>query len=366
MRLSPPSRSLLVPLALSALAACTPSGSSDVCAPYRDADAALGSNHAEWMTELTCRYPDRGLTLKQIAWPRSHDTGTYAESSCLFPGAANACNTRTQAKTMAEQLAVGVRAFDVRPELIVPDQANVVSVAEPTYFTHHTVSCRSLGCIGTPLDALLSDVRHFLDRHRELVILELTHFCDTGVDDAALVTLIEQQLGDRLYREPVGETRPLIDRPLAELLPGTARRGKALVLWEGLADTAASRQAGRFPIDAIPVESGWSNTTDLGYLVQDQTTRYASYANDGTKLFELSWTLTQDTAMATACAENPDTATSIEDLATIANGALVPNLDALIASGQIRAGRIPNVISLDFAEGWVTDQCLRITEIGLE
>ena len=123
---------------------------------------------------------------------------------------------------------------------------------------------------------------------------------------------------------------------------------------------------GRFPIDAIPVESGWSNTTDLGYLVQDQTTRYASYANDGTKLFELSWTLTQDTAMATACAENPDTATSIEDLATIANGALVPNLDALIASGQIRAGRIPNVISLDFAEGWVTDQCLRVTEIGLE
>ena len=34
-------------------------------------------------------------------------------------------------------------------------------------------------------------------------------------------------------------------------------------------------------------------------------------------------------------------------------------------AGEIRAGRIPNVISLDFVDTWVTDECLRLTELNL-
>ena len=50
---------------------------------------------------------------------------------------------------------------------------------------------------------------------------------------------------------------------------------------------------------------------------------------------------------------------------TRAGRSLTPTLDALIESGEIRAGRIPNVISLDFVDTWVTDECLRLTELNL-
>ena len=37
-----------------------------------------------------------------------------------------------------------------------------------------------------------------------------------------------------------------------------------------------------------------------------------------------------------------------------------------IDSGEIRAGRIPNVLSLDFVDTWLTDECLRLTRLNLD
>lgn len=310
-------------------------------------------DHSQWMTEVVAQYPERALTLGDICWPRSHDTGTYMETMCRTRFS-SACNTQTQHLTMADQLAAGARAFDVRPELF-----------EGGYVTHHTTTCGGLGCLGTPLTELLGDVRAFLDANPELVFLELGGFCGTSNEDPALIELIATTLGERLYREPEGEQRLLVDQPLASLMSPDGVTGRAIVFYDGLASTPELRREGRFSRDQLPVAGYWSNVTEVALLRADQVARFEAFDPSGDTLFELSWTLTQNQDLAVSCIGPPEEATSIRDLADLANPALTPTLDALIESGEIRAGRIPNVISLDFVDTWVTDECLRLTHLNL-
>jgi hypothetical protein len=143
------------------------------------------------------------------------------------------------------------------------------------------------------------------------------------------------------------------------------RSGHAIIVYEGLADTVELRRAGRFARSQLPVEGGWSNVTDVELLRADQVARFEAFDPSGDTLFELSWTLTQDQALAVSCIGPPEEATSIRELAELANPQLAPTLTALIDSGEIRAGRIPNVISLDFVDTFVTDECLRLTHLHL-
>lgn len=313
--------------------------------------ASPSSSHADWMSDIQARYSSRSLTLSDICWPRSHDAGTYTASFCRTRFS-NACNTQTQALTMAEQLEAGVRAFDVRPELM-----------DGAYFTHHTTTCGGFGCLGVPLTELFGDLRAFLDAHQEVVLIELGAFCSTGLDDADLLALIEDTLGPRLYAEPEGETRALMQRPLAEL--ATVDGGRAIVFYEGLADSAALRQAGRFSRAQLTVDGYWSNVTDVELLRADQVGRFESFDPAAGRLFELSWTLTQDQDLALTCIGPPEQATSIRQLADAANPQLGPVLDDLVARGEIRPGRIPSVLSIDFADTFVTDECLRLTHLNL-
>jgi hypothetical protein len=311
-------------------------------------------NHASWMSDVVARYDhDGALTLRDVCWPRSHDTGTYMETMCRSRFS-SACNTQTQHLTMAGQLEVGARAFDVRPE-----------VFEGDYVTHHTTACGGLGCLGTPLTQLLGELRAFLDTHPELVFIELGAYCGTGPDDQALIDLVSNTLGERLYRDPEGETRPLVERPLGSLMSADGRSGHAIIVYEGLADTAELRRAGRFARSQLPVQGGWSNVTDVELLRADQVARFEAFDPSGDTLFELSWTLTQDQALAVTCIGPPEEATSIRELAELANPQLAPTLTALIEGGEIRAGRIPNVISIDFVDTFVTDECLRLTHLHL-
>lgn len=305
------------------------------------------------MSDVVAQHPDRELTLRDICWPRSHDTGTYMETMCRTRFS-NTCNTQTQHLTMAGQLAAGARAFDVRPERF-----------EGQYVTHHTTSCGGLGCLGTPLTELLGDLRAFLDANPELVFLELGAFCGTSNDDPDLLELVSTTLGDRLYREPEGEQRPLVEQPLAELMSPDGITGRVIVTYEGLANTAELRREGRFSREHLPVDGHWSNVTDVDLLRADQVGRFEAFDPSGETLFELSWTLTQDQDLAVSCIGPAEQATSIRELAEQANPELAPTLDALIESGEIRPGRIPNVISLDFVDTFVTDECLRLMRLSL-
>ena len=48
------------------------------------------------------------------------------------------------------------------------------------------------------------------------------------------------------------------------------------------------------------------------------------------------------------------------------NGALAPQLDLLIEHGDIAKGQIPHVLSVDYADTFVTEQCLRLSRLNLD
>lgn len=311
--------------------------------------------YADWMRDLlnAPETPD-GVALVDLCLPRSHDTGTYELTTCSL--GALACNTQTQHLWMSAQLEAGVRVFDVRPQLV-----------EGEFFTHHTISCGSLGCQGDSVASLLAQVRAFVDAHAELVILQVEHYCDTSPTDPDLVALVADTLGDRLYTEaedaPDADVR-FSERPLRTLIPPAAGTGKVLMLWGSLPNQPAHRAAGRFASSFIHTEGGWSNKQDADELVADQLKRYRNYKEGDDTLFEFSWTLTMDGPLAAACLTD-EAPRSIKSMAAEVNDVLASNLDALIAAEEIRPGRIPNMISVDFADTFVTDQALRINALNL-
>ncbi len=312
----------------------------------------LTTTPMDWMSQIVDFYDDQDVALVDICLPRSHDTGTFIESSCL---AGNPCNTQTQHLHMQEQLEAGLRVFDVRP----------VRTEEGEYFTHHTTSCGGLGCFGVLIEDLLLDLKTFLDNHAELVILQINHFCETGSDDTDFIAMIDATLGDKLYKT-TNSNESIINKPIREIVSLENNTGKAIVLYEDLDAASATPTLGQFDYAAIPTEGYWSNVFVLEELKADQFQRFEDFNDMGSTLFELSWTMTQNTDMAIDCFLNAANATSILDLATIANDSLQINITELITNGNIHKDKIPNMLSVDFADTFVTDECIKITVLSLE
>ena len=306
----------------------------------------------DWMRQLLTDRSSSPIALVDMAIPRSHDAGTYVLTTCTF--GASACNTQTQHLSMLQQLEAGIRVFDVRPSRVGGE-----------YFTHHTTECGGFGCEGDSMKSLLAQTRSFLDAHAELVILQLGHYCNTSSTDEALVELVASTLGERLYVDSAPQPVGLIQRDLRAVIPPEAGTGKVIVTWGGLASNEELRAQGRFASSALPTEGGWSNKQHLDDLIEDQLERYAKFESDGSALFELSWTLTMDTDLAIACWTEEDPRT-IESMAAETNGALAATLDTLIEAGAIHKGRIPNILSVDHADVFATEQCIRLSYLNLQ
>lgn len=308
---------------------------------------------ADWMQSLIYEFPEREIRLLDICLPRSHDGGTYILQNCS--AGANACNTQTQHQDTYNQLMDGVRNFDVRPVL----RNNV-------YFTQHRTACDGLGCFGDRVENMLEQLKRFLDEHNELVVIEFGHWCSTGPEDEDFRTMVATTLGNRLYRETGAHTVPFIQRALAEILPTERETGIAIMTYEGAADNSINRESGIFSPSFIPRGGSYANAQQFEDMKDDQFNKYAAYPNNGSSLFEFSWTLTMDTELAVACAFPWTGPRSIRSMAEEANSQLTAGMDELIANGQITSGRIPNVISVDFCETFVTEECLRISRLNLE
>ncbi|HEX4860086.1 MAG TPA: hypothetical protein VFV07_02540, partial [Rhizomicrobium sp.] len=145
-------------------------------------------DRAQWMQANLGLLGDR--VLKQLVMPASHDAGMHMVQRCtgLVGGiGANACNTRTQTLSIAEQLNAGARYFDIRP---VQEGA--------TLYTGHfsDVRGKTVGCNGPTLAAVLNDVAAFAAGHKELIILKFSHYlvCSTGrgFDDARMRALCKK------------------------------------------------------------------------------------------------------------------------------------------------------------------------------
>jgi hypothetical protein len=56
----------------------------------------------------------------------------------------------------------------------------------------------------------------------------------------------------------------------------------------------------------------------------------------------------------------------IEHYANIARDRLEGTITDMMTDGSIAKNKIPNLIGIDFADEFVTEQCLRISEMNLE
>ncbi|HPW86500.1 MAG TPA: hypothetical protein PLU78_04855 [Chitinophagales bacterium] len=306
---------------------------------------------ATWMQDLIAAYPNKNVALKDIMIPGAHDAGLYELSSCTF--GANACNTQTQRLSFEQQLLQGIRIFDVRP-----------TYANRKFFTEHATSCEGLGCKGALLETTYKDVRKFLDTHAELVILEISHYCKTSPSDTALLSLTSRILGDRIYKEETPNTTPFTRRPLQDII-GSNTTGKVVLIYEGIADNAENRAKGMFASTLLLREGRWINSHYLADMLRDQVKEYNNFSNESDKLFQFSWQITQNELQAINCALNPN-APSIQKCADSANAVINTTLSQLITDNEIRKGRIPNIIYLDYSASFVTRECIRISLLNLE
>ncbi len=304
-----------------------------------------------WMQDLITEHPDKDIKLIDIVLPGAHDAGMYELNNCTF--GANACNTQTQSLNFYQQLMQGVRIFDVRP-----------SVANNKIYTEHSTGCGGFGCKGGLLENIYSDINRFLDTHAELVILELSHFCGTSPSDTALISMSNRLLGDKIYKESASSVIPIIKTPLKEII-GNSGKGKVILIYEGIANDSLNKSLGLFSSAIKPNEGRWTNSHSLASLLQGQINEYSNFSNDGNKLFQFSWQITQDETQAITCAINPD-ASSIQKTADSANLALPATLNSLIANQQIKKGRIPNIIYFDFSGSALSRECIRISKLNLE
>ncbi|MEZ5023857.1 MAG: hypothetical protein R2728_11465 [Chitinophagales bacterium] len=313
----------------------------------------LLDKYADWMQGLLRDHPEKEITLKDISLPRAHDAGTYLFKFCT--GGANACNTRTQDLNMTQMLEAGVRGFDIRPVF-----------ANDKYFTQHVTECGGLGCRGDWISSMLEQTKEFLDNHSELVIFTFSHFCNTSAEDQGLLDLVYNILGDRLYRDSSAQTTLFMDRPLTSIIPLADTTGKVIIQFDGVSNTATNREKGIFAHSYFPLEGSYANSHNFEEMKANQLQKFNNYNPNSNKTFELSWTMTLDAELSIACAFTIFDPQSIEDFANIANNNLASTIEEWKNNGTIVKGKIPNIIALDFADKFVTDECIKLSLLNIE
>ena len=122
-------------------------------------------NTATWMRDMFDTIKDR--TLGEICMPGSHDSAMSIATSCTDLGAE--CNTRTQDRNIADQLADGVRYFDIRA-LIGRGSDN--GKFRTGHFGDTGWPLGYQGCFGEQMSEVLSAVAGFVKSHpSEFIIL---------------------------------------------------------------------------------------------------------------------------------------------------------------------------------------------------
>ncbi len=279
----------------------------------------------------------------------------YQPQDCTL--GAGDCNTKTQEKTTQAQLESGSRYYDLRPVIY-----------EGEFYTGHLSEVQVLGlsgCNGDSLGSVLDHVNAFLaGGARELVVLKFSHFQDRDSGSSGfsseqigeLVSLVQEKIGGWLFVNETGDR--LAEISMKEIIGET---GKVIAVFDPLGEehqgpgiySYADYKPGN-PLDAdLVVYDEYSDTNSLDDMMEDQLAKLDDPAHHGGDMFLLSWTLTQSAEQAAGCIIG--IADSIEDLAEQANPELDPKIRQQYESGKITLETIPNVLYVDFADGFATD-----------
>ncbi|MGB1247575.1 MAG: hypothetical protein ACPG4Z_01725 [Chitinophagales bacterium] len=306
----------------------------------------------DWMSDFLTKHADSDVTLRDISMPAAHDAGVYVLNNCNL---GNACNTQTQYLNMTDMLASGIRVFDVRP--VFKDGA---------FWTYHATNCNGLGCEGEDFTTFLQQTKDFLDRHNELVIFEVTHFCNTSPQDAVFLALLQDILGDRIYKETTTSLVSFVDKPLDEVIPTNGDGGKIILLMEGLNDMTEDREEGFFAPSFIPLDGSYANRYIFDEMLSDQKAKFQGYDASNSEIFSMSYTLTLNDQLAVECVAEEEPSSSIESLSIDARNRLESTVDSWLADNTITQGKIPHIIYADYVNTTLTEQCIRISEFNIE
>lgn len=242
-----------------------------------------------WMTNLfnnVVGFPLRSL--HQITLPGTHDAGCYVNHSY-----GNSLS-RTQLQTIGQQLAGGIRYFDIRPY-----QANYVYGR--SFWTYHGPTY-SGGQIDGPA-GILADVNNFMNGlapgDRELVILNVSQFRRFGDNDhIALVAAIQLALANHLAAH-THATIDLFNAPYTDVLSdvgGGGTRSRVIIIYDGALDqdregwitnNVNALPAGFFTVspkyvpaaNPIFIFDQYARTTVLANLRNDQIAKLNNRAN---------------------------------------------------------------------------------------
>jgi hypothetical protein len=200
---------------------------------YRFTSACMTIDRPNWMGDNRAALITK--TLRTITIPGSHDAGAFADDTA-----------QTQDLTIAGQLAYGVRYFDIRPRYTGsnsnPDLQQV--------FTYHDIGLNPTYYLGPKLADVIAQVRSFMNTHRELVILKISHYSQfqQNIFNTLANALTDQTngLGPWLYKpgdvSEAEKSNRLADRKLSEFLKEDGGRVLILADVNGSTDYVQSTQ----------------------------------------------------------------------------------------------------------------------------
>jgi hypothetical protein len=229
-----------------------------------------------WMTDL---YYDPALAntprgafptrpLRQITLPGTHDSGCYRSQTL-----ANVWS-QTQTEDIGQQLAGGVRYFDLRP-----------CARGIEFWTYH--GPLYWGGELTGADGILEQISDYFDSlapsDRELVILNISHFYNfTNLLHANLVTAIQAALGPHLVLWNQAQIN-VFNCAYSQLLSGPAaqpERSRVMVLYDGALDTPVEPYVAGLPFTGGGGVNGFFVLAPK-YAPPNPLNLFDQYANSG-------------------------------------------------------------------------------------
>ncbi len=322
----------------------------------------------------------KNAPLNKLCLPGSHDSGTYHDS--YTTNYASNRVTKTQRKSIYEQLEEGVRVFDLRP-IIWKDGDK-----DATFYTAHwskldftpPSSTQYQGLIGAKLENIFSKIQLFLSSKKncqELIILDFSHFLDPYFSHGkSPLGIVEIDLFKKLLNEALGEwlicltedeivqfdrNQILIDRTINDLIS----QGNiiALVPEEFHTGNREARSGIWNKIKYFPTLGEYSGTDNINEMISGQLKKLHDAKRDRPFIFRLCWQLTLSKLQST-----PVGTQSILELAETANKALYSNISEWISTKLINQNIYPNTINTDDcneATTHVVELCLRICKITI-
>lgn len=127
--------------------------------------AEASSDNSNWMFQNLSTL--RSRTLRQVCLPGSHDSGMSEHNESTSFSTVN--NTTTQTKSIGQQLAAGVRWFDIRP---------FYNTETHSFHTAHMSEVGRLGwqgACGQSMADVISQLNDFTSASGDLVILSISH-----------------------------------------------------------------------------------------------------------------------------------------------------------------------------------------------